>query len=106
MVTGGVRFAQHADQLVVDDLDHLLARRHRAGDFGADGALAHLLDEGLDDFERHVGFEQRAAHLAQRRIDVRFVEGAASAQPLEDFAKPIAKALEHSLFPIPVVAGM
>ena len=54
----------------MDDLDDLLARRHRAGDLGADGALAHLLDEGLDHFERHVGLEQRAADFAQRRIDV------------------------------------
>ena len=63
----------------MDDLDDLLARRHRAGDFGADGALAHLLDKGLDHFERNVGLEQRAADFAQRGIDVGFVQRAAAA---------------------------
>ena len=36
-------------------------------------ALAlHLLGEGAHHVERHVGLEQRAPHLAQRRVDVGF----------------------------------
>ena len=96
--------AEHADELVVDDLDDLLARRHRAGDLGADGALADLLDEGLHDLERDVGLEQRAADLAQRRVDVGLAEGAAAAQAIEDFPKPVAKAFEHSRFPSRMIA--
>ena len=105
MATGGVALKSSgtavspstSHQLVMDDLDDLLARRDRAGDLGADGALAHLLDEGLDHLERDVGLEQRAADFAQRRIDVGFAERAAARQSLEDLAKPVAKALEHLL---------
>ncbi|MNY36258.1 hypothetical protein D3C86_1707340 [compost metagenome] len=79
----------------MDDLDHLLARRHRTGDLGADGTLLDLLDKGPDHFERHVGFDQRAANLAHGIVDVRGVEGATATQAFEDFAKPVGKALEH-----------
>ena len=58
------------DQLVVHDLHDHLAGRHRLDDLDADRALLDLLDEGARHVERHVGFEQRAAHLAQRRVDV------------------------------------
>src|SRR5690606_3423801 len=44
-----------------------------------------------------VGLEQRAANLAQRRIDVRFAQRAAAREAFENPAKPFAKALEHSL---------
>jgi hypothetical protein len=84
------RVAQHLDQFVMDDLDDLLARRHRARDLGADGALAYRVDERLDHFERHVGLEQRAPNLAQRGIDVGGVERAAAREAVEDFAKPVA----------------
>ena len=87
--------AEHLDQLVMHDLDDLLAGRHRAGDFGADGALAHLFDKGADHFERYVGFDQRAADFAQRGIDIGCVERAAATKSIKDFAKPIAKAVKH-----------
>ena len=61
-----------------------------SGDLGADGALAHLFDEGLDHLERYVGLDQRAADFAHRCIDVGGIERAASAETFEDFAKPVA----------------
>ena len=63
--------AQHLDQLVMDDLDDHLAGLDRLQHSGADGLGAHLVDERADHVERHVGLEQRAAHLAQRRRDIR-----------------------------------
>ena len=62
--------AEHLDQLVVDDLDDLLAGRDRLDDLRADGAVAHLVGEGAHHLEGDVGLEQRAADLAQRRVDV------------------------------------
>ena len=58
------------DQLVVHDLDDHLARRDRLDHRDADRLLLHLLDEGAHHVERDVGLEQRAAHLAQRGVDV------------------------------------
>ena len=62
--------AERRDQLVMDDLDHHLAGRDRLDDGGADRLLAHALGEAAHHLERDVGLEQRAAHLAHRRVDV------------------------------------
>ena len=43
-----------------------------------------------DHFQRHVGFEQRAANLAQRRVDVGLAQRATAAQAVEDFTQAIA----------------
>ena len=86
----GVIPAEHRHQLVIDDFYNLLAGRHRAGDFGTHGALAHLFDKGADDFEADVGFDQRPADFAHGRIDIGGVERAASAKTIENFAKPVA----------------
>ncbi len=75
--------AQRLDQDVIDDLDDHLAGRHRFDDIGADGAGAHLVDEGAHDIERDIGFEQSAAHLAQREVHVLFGERAAPRQPVQ-----------------------
>ena len=68
---GDLLGAERRDQLVMDDLDDHLAGLDRLHDLGADGLLAHPVGEGAHDFERDVGLEQRPAHLAQRRRDVR-----------------------------------
>ena len=57
--------AQHLHELVVDDLDHLLAGGDRLDHLGADRAGAHLVREGAHHLEGHVGLEQGAADLAQ-----------------------------------------
>ena len=92
----GVR-AERLDQLVVHDLDDHLARRDRLDHRDADRVLPHLLDEGAHDVERDVGFEQRAAHLAQRRVDVGLGQRAAPRQAIENSAKPFRQIVEHSV---------
>ena len=59
----GVR-AQHLDQLVVHDLDHHLAGGDRLHHLLADGLGPHLVRERPHHLQRHVGFQQRAPHLA------------------------------------------
>ena len=68
----------------MNDLHDLLARRHRAQHFRADGALAHLGDEILGDGQCNVSLEQRNAHFPQGFIDVFFLEGAPTAKALKD----------------------
>ena len=91
--------AEHLDQRVVDDLDDLLPRRDRAQHVLADRLFGRLVDELARDRQRHVGFEQRHAHLAHRLTHVRLGQRAAPAQPVEDAAQPVAQRLEHGLFP-------
>ncbi len=47
------------------------------------GAGAQLVGEGAHDIERDVGFEQSAAHLAQRQVHVLFRERAAPRQAVQ-----------------------
>jgi hypothetical protein len=92
---GGVQIQRHGfaaerlHQFVMHDLDHLLTGRDRAGDLYADGAILDLFDKGADHFERDVGLDQGTADFARRRIDIGSVERAASAESVEDFAKPV-----------------
>ena len=48
----------------------------------------HLVGEGAHHVERDVGLQQRAPHLAQRRVDVGLGQRAAPRQAVEDAAKP------------------
>ncbi len=64
--------AERSDQLVVHDLDDHLARGDRLHHLDADRLLLHAVGEGARHVERDVGLEQRAAHFAQRRVDVGF----------------------------------
>ncbi len=84
MATGGEarRFkrrlvrTQGLDQRVMHDLDDHLTRLDRLDDIGPDGALTHFLGETLHDLQRHVCFQQRAAHFAHGGIDIRLTEAA------------------------------
>ena len=89
--------AQRIDERVMDDLDDLLAGRDGFQDFMAHGARAHFLHESAGDGQRHIGFEQRPAHFAQRLIDILFRQRAAPGQFVEDAGKPVLKILEHAL---------
>ena len=93
--------AEHLDQLVMDDLDDHLAGLDRLEDLGADGLFAHLVGEGAHDFERHVGLEQRAANLAQRRRDIGLRQRAAAGQAVQDRAKAVLKRFQTFIFPFP-----
>ena len=89
------RRAQRLDQLVVDDLHDHLAGRDRLDHLDADGALLDLVGEAARHVERDVGLEQRAAHLAQRRIDVGFRQRAAPRQPVENAVQLFRQTVEH-----------
>ena len=88
-------FAEGVDQLVVHDLHDHLPGRHRFDDLDPDGLALDLVAEGARHIERDVGFEQRAAHLAQRRVDVGLGERAAPRQAIEDAAEPFGERIEH-----------
>ena len=83
------------DQLVVDDLDDLLAGRQALEDLVADGLLADARDEVLDDLEVDVRLEQREADLAHGGIDVGLADPAAAGQVAERLAQPLAEGVEH-----------
>ena len=94
-VDGDTLGAEHLDQLVMDDLDDHLAGLDRLQHRGADGLLAHLVGEGPHHFERHVGLEQRTAHLAQRRRDISLGKRAAAGEAVQDGAKALLQGLKH-----------
>ena len=58
---------EQMQQLVADDLDDLLARRQARLHRLVVGAVADPIDEGLDDLQVDVGFEQRRADVAAAR---------------------------------------
>ncbi len=66
----GLVAAQRLDQLVADDLDHLLGGRQRGQHLFALRLFLDGFDELLDDAEMDVGFEQRHANLAQRGFHI------------------------------------
>ena len=57
-------------QLVVDDLDHLLARGEALQTSSPTARSRTRVDEILDHLEVDVGLEQRQAHLAQGLLDL------------------------------------
>ena len=87
--------AEHRGQLLVHDLDDLLAGIEAVEHIAAHRALAHARHEVLDHAEVDVGLEQREAHLAQRSIDVRLGYPAAAGQLAEDAAESFREIVEH-----------
>jgi len=94
-VEGPVARREELDQLVVDDLDDLLACRKALEDVVADGTLADPRDEVLDDLEVDVRLEQCQPDLAHGGIDVGFADPAAAGQASERLAQPVAEGVEH-----------
>ena len=62
--------AHQRGELVVDGLDHRLARVERLRDLLPGEPLPERRGEVLDDLEVDVGLEQGEAHLAQGLVDV------------------------------------
>ena len=90
------RRAEQLGQLLVDDLDDLLAGRQAREHLLADGALAHRGDERLDDAEVDVGLEQGEPDLAHRAIDVVLAQRSARAEVAERGLQFVGKRLEHA----------
>src|SRR5262249_26075925 len=88
--------AEKRQHLVADDLDDRL----RGGE-----ALQHVLfhrpvtntvDEGLNDYEVDVGFEQREPNLTQRGLDVLGRKPSLASQRLKDILEACAQGVEHA----------
>ncbi len=87
--------AQRRNELVVHDLDDHLAGGDRLHHLDADRVLLHFVDEDARDIERDVGFQQRAAHLAQTLVDVGFAERAAAGEAVENAAEIFRQRVEQ-----------
>ena len=94
--------AEEVDELVVDDLDDLLAGGQAREDVPADGLLADARDEVLDDLEVDVGFEQGEPDFAHRGIDVGLADPAAAGQVAEGRSQALAEGVEHGPIRTPV----
>src|SRR6266511_3685294 len=81
--------AHQRRQLLVDGPHDLLAGSEALQHLLAEGALAHLRDEILDDLEVDVGLEQREPDLAHRTRDRLLVELSAPPKVAERALKPV-----------------
>ncbi len=97
--------AQRRDQLVMNDLHHHLAGGDRLDHGSANRLLADFLGKTSDHVERDVGLEQRAPHLAHRRIDVGLRQRPAPRQPIENATKLFRQIVEHFRCPLPVAGA-
>ena len=89
-------------ELGVDDLDQLLARRKALADFLAERPVLDPVDEGLDDRQGDVGFEQREPYLPQSVLDVGFGQPALAAQLPRGVRQTPGQILEHPrIIPVP-----
>ena len=86
--------AEDRDELVVDDLHDLLGGVQGLVDLVAEGALAHLAGELLDDLEGDVGVEQGATDLADGAVDIRRGELALAAEVAEGRGEAIREGAE------------
>src|SRR5262249_43153589 len=91
----GVYRPHQGDQLVVDDLDDLLAGIEGTEDLLAERALLHALDEVVGDGVVDVRVEQGFADLLQAVAHVRFGEPAAATQFLQGLAETTLDAFKH-----------
>jgi hypothetical protein len=87
--------AEQLDELAVDDLHDLLSRRQRRQHVLPHGLFLHPVDEGADDLEVDVGFEERQANLAQRLLDVLLRQPTAAAELVEDGLQSRTQGIEH-----------
>src|SRR5205814_977190 len=92
---GGFAAPEHLDEMIVDDLDDHLRRRHRSQHLLPERLFADRGDKVPDDGKRHIGLEQRDPDLAQGGPDIGFGQRAMAAQPVEHLAQAITEAVEH-----------
>ena len=88
--------AEHLDQLVVDDLDDLLAGLNPVEHFGAERLLTHIGHEVLDDLEVDVRLEQGKADLAQGDVKVGLGDLRLATQAVGDGLQACREGFEHS----------
>jgi hypothetical protein len=91
----GAAFAQQFGQLVVDDLDDLLAGRDSLEDILAHALGLHALGELADDLEVHVGSQEGGTHLLEGLRDVFLREFAEATEIAERVRELVGERLEH-----------
>ncbi len=87
--------AQQLDQLVVDDLDHLLAGLHGIEHLRAHRLLEDPATKRLGHFVMHIRLEQGLADLFHRFTDIGFRNLAAAAERTQRVFKFIRQVVEH-----------
>ena len=83
--------AEEPEHLVADDADDLLGRCQALEDVLVDRAIAHPIDESLDDLEVDVRLEQRHSNLAQREFDRLLGEADLAPQRAEHILETVAE---------------
>ena len=91
----GVGGAESRDQLVVDDLDDLLAGGKAPVDLLPDRPLADPVEEAPDHRNVDIGLEQRQAHLAQGDVDIGLAQAAFPAKAGEDAFESVGDRVKH-----------
>ena len=97
--------AEDGDELLVDDLDDLLARAQALGQLESHAAVAHGRGEGAHDADLDVGLEQGGADLPQDLVDVGLGQAPAAPQAGEDAVESVGQALEHGVLRLPERTG-
>src|SRR5690554_348203 len=82
-------------ELLLDDLDELLAGREALRDLLTHRTLAHPLDEVLDHRQGDIRLEERPAHLPQGVLDVVLGQARLTLDGLERLRQTLAEILEH-----------
>ncbi len=96
-IDAGTRPAHEFDQLTVQDADKGLAGRQAGGHLGAERLGFDRLDEGTDDWERHIRFQQGDPHFPQRLTDILLGNAAATPQVIEGARQSGSQVIEHGL---------
>ena len=92
----GITAAHECGQLLVDDLNDLLPGKKAFQHLCANGALGHLVHEGLDDLEVDVRLQKSQLDLPHARLHVGLGEFSLVAELLKSFGKLVGKIGEHS----------
>ena len=88
---GGFLAAHQGNELLVDDLDHLLGGGQALHDLLAHGALRDLGAEVFGNLVVDIGFQQGHAHLAHGGFDVGLGQLAVAAQLFEHTGKAVGQ---------------
>jgi hypothetical protein len=83
------------DQLIVHDLDDLLARLDAVQHVGPQRALAHASHELLDNLEVDIRLEQRETNLAQGDVEVGLGDLGLASQTGSDRLETRGQGFEH-----------
>ena len=89
--------AQGRLQLVPNDLHHLLGGCERAHDLVGEGTPADSVEEVVDHVQRHVGLEERRAHVGKGPVHLFRVELAPGPELAEDGVETAGERVEHGM---------